>query len=105
MIYYPHSLGPITPELVAHEAVHGARQDKIGVENWWRRYISDPEFRLAEEIPAHQVEYLAVCAGETTRGQRRAYLTSIAKRLASPLYGSVISLERAKTIVKGYPLK
>lgn len=103
-IYAP-SGGPISAELMAHEAVHGERQgsDLSGIENWWHRYIADPKFRLEEEIPAHQAEYREFCRNNTsgqTRNGRRLALHSIASRLASPLYGSMIRYDDARRLIK-----
>lgn len=80
-IYNPHHV-KIPPALIAHESVHGRRQggDIVG---WWRRYIDDQKFRLAEEIPAHVAEYRALARGP----KDRAALVFVAKRMASPLYG------------------
>lgn len=95
-IYCPS--GRVTPQLVAHEHVHSLRQGD-DPEGWWRRYISDRAFRLAEEIPAHQAEYRA--HGLLSRNLRRFTLATIAKRLSSPLYGSLISFEDAKVRISG----
>jgi len=86
--------------IVAHELVHLDQQKKIGVEVWWDRYIAEPDFRYLEELQAHQVEYF--WATQTAnRNVRRAYLSVIAKRLSSPLYGSVVTLAAAKKAIKG----
>ena len=88
------------PEYVhRHEAVHGRRQagDVVG---WWRRYIDEAEFRLAEEIPAHQAEYRGRLEEAVNRQQRRAVLKETARRLAGPLYGGMISRAKAMEILK-----
>lgn len=88
----------VHPAILAHEAVHGERQsgDLVG---WWARYLVDPAFRLAEEIPAHVAEY-AWWKAHGNRHERRAYLELIAKRLASPLYGSMTTRSHAETILR-----
>jgi hypothetical protein len=105
-IYNPMGVA-IAPSLMAHEAVHGERQrgGDGDVTEWWRRYIDEPQFRLAEEIPAHQAEYRALCAEHPTapRNQRRLFLSGIARRLASPLYGGIVSFEAARKLVKAAP--
>lgn len=85
----------IPPELMAHEKIHGDRQLAMGVEAWWDRYLKDPDFRYEEELVAHRAEYQHICA-TMSRQQRRYYLAQIAKRLSSPLYGRMTTLERAK---------
>jgi len=90
----------VTPELLAHEQVHGERQG-ADVEGWWRRYIAEPEFRLLEEIPAHVEEFKSLCAQHahrwhSKRAMRRTFAAAIARKLSSPLYGGLISFAQAK---------
>ncbi len=93
VIYNPNG-ATVSPSLMAHEKVHGQRQGS-DIAGWWRRYIDDPAFRLAEEIPAHQAEYWHI-AREGNRPQRRKALKIVASKLAAPLYGRMISLREAK---------
>lgn len=100
-IYNPQG-GPISVELQAHESVRGQRQGGA-IEAWWRRYIAEPEFRLAEEIPAHQAEYREFCRNNVNgkaRNGRRLVLHHIAARLASPLYGRLVSYDAARKLIK-----
>lgn len=65
--------------------------------------MTEPEFRLAEEIPAHQVEYRAFCENHTNgpgRNARRLALHHVAARLSSPLYGRLVSYEAARRLIK-----
>lgn len=89
----------IPPQLMAHEAMHGERQINLGVEKWWRAYIDIPSFRLEEEILAHQVEYRSLMRAGGNRQARRRYLKEVAKRLAGPLYGKMISPARAQKLL------
>ena len=93
-IYAPHSR-PVPPELIAHEKVHIARQEAAGVDRWWARYLVDPEFRYTEEVLAHRAEYRALCEMNDNRHARRSALKSIAKKLAAPLYGNMVSVAQA----------
>jgi hypothetical protein len=89
-IYAPMG-GKLPPELMAHEEVHGRRQNGDPAA-WWERYLSDPGFRLQEEIPAHlaELEHL---------GRPEHALRYIAERLSSTLYGSMVSFEDALEIL------
>ena len=100
-IYNPDGI-TIPPALLAHEGVHGARQGAMlgGVVAWWDAYLTDPRFRLAEELPAHVVELRHYLAEAPSRPARRLHLTAVAKRLASPLYGRLISVDGAKQLLK-----
>lgn len=98
-IIFNPSGGKITRELVAHEAVHGMRQgpEFDQCERWWKRYIADKGFRLQEEIPAHQAEYQAYCKRHGSG--RDKYLAFVAGKLASPLYGNLITIPQAQRFI------
>lgn len=89
----------IPPALLAHEAVHGERQIAQGIDEWWTAYIADAVFRYREEAYAHVAEYQWWC-DHGNRHERRAYLELIAKRLASPLYGNLVSRHQAETLLR-----
>lgn len=77
----------LTHSLKVHEAVHSIRQQELGVDFWWDRYLTDWRFRYNEELVAHQAEYRDLLRGYPNRNQRRMALKMVAQRLASPLYG------------------
>lgn len=102
---------PLTKELIAHEEEHGRRQfaypcEAIGwelaTEMWWQRYLIDPAFRLAEEIPAHVAEYRAYCKRHRGGGSQRQMLQMIAGKLAAPLYGNLVDVKQATTLILDY---
>jgi hypothetical protein len=84
-IYTPAQL---SRSLVAHEKVHIKQQLGMGPEAWWDRYLEDPQFRLEQELEAHRAEYKA--GGK---------LSEIAERLASPLYGGLVSEDEAREMI------
>jgi len=104
-IYNPMAVD-VRPELLAHERVHGDRQKLLhvdlatAVEIWWRRYLFDRDWRLAEEIPAHRAEYdrLVEIHGNN-RNVRRQCLAHVALKLAAPLYGKLITVTAAKKAI------
>ncbi len=101
VIYNPARV-PIPPHLMVHEEMHAWRQEKWGVEQWWKDYISSDAFRLDEEILAHQVEFRHLMRENGhNRSARRGHIKQVAKRLASPMYGRMITLARAKKIILG----
>ena len=98
-IYNPSGV-VIPPALYEHEAVHGRRQDEApSIEIWWQRYVDDPKFRLMEEVLAHCREYGFRC-GDGSRAERRQALADVSKRLASSLYGRMISRAEARRILQ-----
>lgn len=91
----------VTRSVHAHEEVHSVRQAKMGGPGrWWARYMTDPAFRFDEELPAHIVEYRLQQDDSRHRNERRFYLNQIAERLAGPLYGHLITIEKAKRLLK-----
>jgi hypothetical protein len=94
-VIYAPGKGVITVELLAHETVHFDQQSTEGVEKWWDKYLSDTEFRLDQELPAHRGEYLVFLSRHKDRNERARYLDLVASRLSSNLYGSIISKKQA----------
>jgi len=97
-IYNPTGV-PLPPSLLAHEEVH-QRQQGDDPAGWWERYLIDAKWRFAQELEAHQVEYSVLCTN-ADRKRRRFYLAQLARRLSSPMYGNVATLEKCKRLIKG----
>lgn len=93
---------PVHGSLMAHESVHAERQIAVTPEAWWLRYLDDAEYRLNEEIVAHQAEYryFEEMAG-VQRNERSRMLRIIAHKLAAPLYGNMVTPHRAKQLITG----
>lgn len=98
IIYYPGGGQRISAELHVHEAVHTKQQGK-DIEGWWEKYLASPEFRLAEEIPAHQAEYKYIAGSSLGKGVKLSYLRAIARRLSGDFYGNIIGYREAKKLV------
>lgn len=95
-IYSP-SGGEIPYSLIKHEEVHCARQggtEACAIE-WWEKYLKNMEFRYSEELLAHKAEYQACIENALNRNMKRRALKQVAKRLASPLYGRMVSRKQA----------
>lgn len=98
-IYNPSNI-LISRELVAHEEIHSAQQAKYGnVIGWWQRYLDSATFRYEQELPAHQAEYWAYCHRHGNSRKRENYLDEVAQKLASPLYGSLLSANKARRLI------
>lgn len=93
-IYKPDGEPFLSPELLAHEGIHGVQQGgtDASIERWWEQFIADPAFRLAQELPAHVAEYRRFCSRHADPNKRaRFLLVTVAKRLCGPLYGGLIT--------------
>lgn len=103
-LYNPSGV-QVSPWLMAHEETHGRQQQAVDIPLWWRRYIDDPWFRLDQEIEAHRKEwqeYLDLMQGANPKHVNQ-YLDLIASRLSSPLYGNLITFDRAVEEINGNP--
>ena len=98
-IIYNPSGGHLSTALIAHENVH-KKQQNGDPESWWERYLVDAEWRLQQELEAHRVEYRWFCRENRDRNKQSKYLIEISKRLASPMYGSLLSQREAAKKIK-----
>ena len=85
--------------LIAHEEVHQGQQAG-DPEAWWEIYLVDAEFRFEQELAAHQMEYKVYCRGNRDRNKRLQYRRIVARKLAAPLYGSMITFADAMRRLK-----
>lgn len=88
---------PLPQELLDHETVHIERQIAIGVEVWWEKYLSDPQFVFDEELLAHRAEYQSLCRVSRQVGRRA--LKQVAQKLAAELYGRMCTVEIAMQLL------
>ena len=89
----------LSRELDAHERVHLERQGSDPAA-WWKRYLTDPDFRFIEEAVAHGAEYDTYCRRHANPVKRAQYLRYAAGKLASPLYGAGITVEKAMLAIR-----
>jgi hypothetical protein len=84
---------------MAHERVHCLQQGN-DIDGWWENYFEDKSFRLEQEMEAHKVEYRTFCLRHKDRNSRAAYLLAISQRLASPMYGKLLTVQQAAMRIK-----
>lgn len=84
--------------LIVHESVHVRQQ--VDPAEWWNRYITEPEFRVEQEIEAYGAQYRYFEEHFADRNARATFLFGLAKDLASPAYGSVIGFTRAQSRIR-----
>lgn len=98
VVYVPSGM-PLTPELEEHEQTH-INQQNGQPDVWWEKYFTDPQFRLDQELEAHRAEYKKFCSLNKDKNQQAKFLNLIALRLASPMYGSIITSKQAIKKIK-----
>ena len=102
IIYNPGG-GELSEALIGHEKVHFAQQGGNPAK-WWRKFLKDPEFRLSQELEAHREEYRVFCWFNRDRNAQARYLLHVAKRLAKPMYGGIITVTEAREQIKRGPV-
>lgn len=95
--YYPHIYMPrqiaLPPDIAIHEHVHLHQQAVLSPGLWWKAYLSNPEFRLNQELEAYgaQLHWF-------TRFRNLIYKQEkhrLASDLSSEFYGNIISYGEA----------
>lgn len=105
-IYNPSGV-VIHPWVLSHETVHCTRQlatdsdlyPEEGLELWWYKYMTETQFRLDEEVLAHQAEWESIKQSHMSQRDKDRYLIMMAERLSSPLYGSMVTYIQASDLI------
>lgn len=91
-IYNPGNW-PLSPDLKVHEGAHEVQQG-ANPEQWWKRYLEDRQFRLAQELEAYRIQW-KFYKDFANRQQKREFLKKISGDLSSKMYGNIISRSEA----------
>ena len=89
----------LTPDLLAHEAVH-LEQQSGKTEEWWKLYLVDKEFRTAMELPAFQIQYRVAKQVIKDRNRLFNYLKQLAINLSGKTYGQMMTFSEAVEQIK-----
>jgi hypothetical protein len=89
-----------TPDLIVHEEVHTIQQTKIGIEEWWNKYLADNEFRLSQELEAYRKQYQFLKRVILDRNKLNKYNVWIAKTLSGSMYGNIITYSEAFKLIR-----
>jgi hypothetical protein len=98
-IYNP-GRGTIDSALMIHEATH-SRQQGDDPAGWWKKYLSDPKFRLDQEVYAYRNQYRNFAKTCRDRNTVALFLHRIASDLSSQLYGGIVGYQEAVRLIKG----
>jgi len=96
-VYAPLT-GTLSPDLMAHEAVHIRQQ--VDPDKWWDRYFKDVEFRLEQETEAYRAQYKKFRKMNKFKKERKKFLERIASDLSSHIYGNCITFDEAIERIK-----
>jgi hypothetical protein len=96
-IYSP-ATADLSQDLIRHEETHFAQQARVGgADEWWKRYLADPAFRLEQEIEAYRAQWTVIT--QLSRPERRRRLAHICKTLASGIYGGLLTKQQARELI------
>lgn len=96
-IYVP-SGKHLEDHLILHETIH-IEQQKEKPEAWWEMYLTDPDFRLSQELMAFAAQYALITRTRPVKTQHQA-LFDFAKNLSGELYGNIISYRDAENAIR-----
>ena len=82
------------------ERISGHATLEKRIDAWWDRYLQDQYFRIEQETAAYARQYAYICATVRDRERRHKILLDLAKVLAGPVYGNVISTMDAYKKIK-----
>lgn len=88
----------IPDHLIVHEEVHEKQQGNDPAA-WWKKYFTDTEFRIEQEIEAYHAQYVFF-AKNTSREESFKFLRALAMALSSAVYGNCISYPAALFKIK-----
>ena len=89
----------ISDDLMVHEETHGDQQGS-SPEVWWNEYFKTPKFRIDQEAEAYANQFLYFRYTTHDRNVRARFLVLLASFLSSAMYGSVITIPEATTLIK-----
>lgn len=86
--------------VIEHEKVHMRQQAKVGVDVWWKLYLTDKQLRREYEIEAYQRQYQHACTVYKDRNTQARYLDIIATFASSPMYKIDLTKSEALKLIR-----
>ncbi len=93
---------PLEDHLEQHEMVHVKQQVRNGVEEWWKKYLASPQFRLEQELQAYVVQYNFIKQKYPKHAKRCLFW--FASDLSGSLYGRLLTYQEAEKRIKNSPM-
>lgn len=92
----------LSGDIIFHESVHAKQQEAMGIDSWWYSYLTDPAFRLSQEVEAYGEQYKFLCTHVKDRNFQASQKHSMALALASEAYGDLISYGEAESKIRNF---
>ncbi|HEC65133.1 MAG TPA: hypothetical protein ENI23_07565 [bacterium] len=97
-IIYAPGHGDISEHLMIHEKIHSEQQGN-DPEDWWKRYLTESDFRLKQEVEAYYAQYSSFKRAHRDKNLQIRYLYQIAADLSSTIYGSIVTHREAMNLI------
>jgi len=101
--YFPDIYNPsgktIYADLMIHEEMHLAEQERMGVDKWWHKYLHNKDFRFEQEIIAFAAQY-AYGLKAYKRKVADKMLSDFALSLSDGIYGKMNTYSATETIIR-----
>ncbi|KKL56187.1 hypothetical protein LCGC14_2247870, partial [marine sediment metagenome] len=81
-----------------HEKIHSEQQGN-DPEDWWKRYLTESDFRLKQEVEAYYAQYSSFKRAHRDKNLQIRYLYQIAADLSSTIYGSIVTHREAMNLI------
>jgi hypothetical protein len=94
-----HCKFDLPEEKIVHEEVHLWQQRLKGPKAWFDKYISDPVFRLNQEVEACRAEVKWIESNVPDRNKRFKMIHAIATLLSGSVYGDLVSYQTAMELI------
>ena len=82
-----------------HENVHMRQQLRMGVKEWWNKYLEDIDFRREQELEAYKKEVDWVMKRYKGFKHRMDIFERIVQDISSSIYGNMITEEKARELL------
>lgn len=90
----------LSEHLIVHEETHIKQQGNLlGSIKWVILYLTSTSFRLQQELEAYRNQYKYIFK-HSSRNEANTLLLRISKDLSSEMYGSIVSFEEAKRLIR-----
>lgn len=88
--------------LIEHESTHIGQQARLpgGPDAWWKKYLSDPHFRIDQEAEAYAMQLRCIARSKKSPSARMQYLLELGHILAGSTYGKIISPDDAIKLIR-----
>jgi hypothetical protein len=89
----------IPRDLVVHERTHTRQQKAFGIEDWWKYYIANPDFRMKQEAEAYRNQWQFISQNTKDRNEAFRRKMKIVQDFSSPIYGNIITHNEALKLI------